>query len=67
LETLKIRHDKEIYELRELIQNQNQVKYTFSKELMDIRSMEKKFRQLKDYEKAEEWRREGEVMEKQER
>jgi hypothetical protein len=40
------------------------VKYTLSKELMDLRNMEKKHRSVKEYELADACRTSGDILEK---
>jgi cell fate (sporulation/competence/biofilm development) regulator YmcA (YheA/YmcA/DUF963 family) len=46
---------------------QYNIKYTFSKELMELKSMEKKFFMLKHYDKAEFYKKKGEILEAEER
>ena len=43
------------------------LKYTYSKELMDLRSMEKKMFTLKEYIKAETFKKQADKMEQEER
>lgn len=49
LENMKKKHDLEIENLTSDMENNFIVKYTFSKELMEIRALEKKHFALKDY------------------
>lgn len=67
LEKLKQKHDQEIRELKEAMMLSHPVKYNFSKDLMDLRAMEKKMFSLKEYEKAENYKRQADRMEKDER
>jgi hypothetical protein len=53
LEKLKEKHDVEIRELKEFLRSEFPVKYTLSKELMELRRQEKKFHTVKEYDKAE--------------
>ena len=43
------------------------IKYTLSKELMEQRAFEKKFFALKQYDKAEQYKKKADVMEAEER
>jgi len=67
LEKLKEKHDQEVGELRTKMLKDVKVKYTYSKELVDARVMEKKLFALKEYDKAELHRRQAEKMEAEER
>lgn len=53
LEKLREKHDQEILELRENMKMLYPIIYTFSKELMEVRSKEKKQFTLKNYDMAE--------------
>ena len=59
LEGLKLRHDREIMDFNNNYITQNQIKYTFSRELMDMRDLERKYRAMKDYGKADQCKKEG--------
>ena len=63
LEKLKEKHDFEIIELKELMLANYPLKYTYSKDLMDLRSMEKKMFALKEYIKAENNKKQADRME----
>ena len=67
LEKLKEKHDQEINLLRENIMTKYNIKYTLSKELMELRAFEKKFFALKQYDKAEQYKKKADVMEAEER
>lgn len=67
LEKLKAKHDTEIMLLREQLMNQYNLKYTFSKELMELRAMEKKHFALKQYQKADKLRIKANAMELEEK
>jgi hypothetical protein len=67
LEKLKEKHDYELKALRDSIENTFNVKYTFSKDLMEIKSQEKKFFALKEYSKADKLKTMGERLEQEER
>jgi hypothetical protein len=49
------------------VQDQFKVKFKWSRELMECRKQEKVYFSLKDYAKAEEMKRRGERMEREER
>ncbi|CDW77949.1 ca2+-binding protein (ef-hand superfamily) [Stylonychia lemnae] len=67
LEKLKEKHDEEILQAREQLKIQYPVIYTLSKELMDLRNLEKKNFALKEYQKAENYKRQADKMERDER
>lgn len=67
LEKLKEKHDVEISQLKEHLKTKYPIKYTFSKELMEVRAMERKQFSLKEYEKAEYLKRQADKIELEER
>lgn len=52
LEQLKQQHDHDVSDLHARMKETYVTKYNFSQELMDLRAMERKFHQLKFYDKA---------------
>lgn len=48
------------------MKKQFQIKHKYTKDLLDLRKQEKIFFSLRDYEKAEEYRRKADKLEKQE-
>lgn len=60
---LKQRHVTELSELRDNILRNLNVKYTLSKELMNIRAQERLMFQVREYDKAEALRAQAEQME----
>jgi hypothetical protein len=56
-----------LYELRDNIIRNLTIKYTFSKELMSLRAQERLMFQVKEYDKAEAMREEGDRIEKEEK
>eukprot|EP00347_Sterkiella_histriomuscorum_P012429 403368613 len=67
LEKLKQKHDDEIVQLQIVMKEQNPVKYNLSKELMELRNFEKKHFALKEYDKAEHFKKQADRMEAEER
>jgi hypothetical protein len=47
LEQLKAKHDQEVEQMKERVQTEHTVIYTFTQELMELRAMERKFHALK--------------------
>ena len=64
---LKLRHLQELEELRDNIIRNLTIKYTFSKELMNLRAQERLMFQVREYDRAEAMREEGDRIEREEK
>ena len=60
---LKQRHVSELVELRDAVQRNLSIKYTLSKDLMNIRAQERLMFQVREYDKAEALRARGDQLE----
>jgi len=60
---LKQRHVSELAELRDAVQRNLSIKYTLSKDLMNIRAQERLMFQVREYDKAEALRTRGDQLE----
>lgn len=67
LEKLKEKHDGELQRVGEEMRKRWPCKYTLSKELMEMRGLERKHLALREYEKAESLKRQADKMEQGER
>ncbi len=68
VQSLKEKHMREINEMIEQVYSgMHPIKYTLSKELMNLRAQERLMFQVKQLERAEEYRRQGDEREAQER
>jgi hypothetical protein len=60
---LKQRHVSELVELRDAVQRNLSIKYTLSKDMMNIRAQERLMFQVREYDKAEALRARGDQLE----
>ena len=63
VERLKEKHLQEIQGIDQKVRAEYNVKFKWSKELMDLKKQEKIHFSVKDYQKAEECRRQGDRLE----
>lgn len=63
VEKLKEKHIQEIKDLHEKVRADFSVKFKLSRELLDLRKQEKIFFSVKDYHKAEEFKRRADRLE----